>query len=38
MMKTIQDINVIDRIGCFYTETKTELSGPISPGMVYDKN
>ena len=34
MTKTRHDNDLIDCIGVVYVETKTELSGPIEPGVV----
>ena len=37
-MKTRQDNDVTDHIGLLYAKIESELSGPISPGVVYDEN
>lgn len=38
VIKTRQDKDVTDCIGMVYAKTKTELLGPIEPGMVcYEK-
>ena len=38
MMKTRHDNNVTDQIGLVYAKNDTELSRPIWPGIVCDKN
>ena len=38
VMKTWQDIDVINRIGLVPAEKKTELLGPIWLGVVCDEN
>ena len=37
-MKTKEDNNVIDHIGLVYIGNDTELSGPIKPSAICDKN
>ena len=37
-MKTRQDNDMIDCIGVVYAKTKTELLGPIKPGIVCYEN
>ena len=37
-MKTRQDNDLIDRVRAIYAEKNTELSWPIIPDVVYDKN
>ena len=38
MTKTRHDNDVINHIGLFYAEIKTELLGPILPSEVCDEN
>lgn len=38
VMKTRQDIDMIDRIGMIFVENDTELSWLYEPGVVYDEN
>ena len=38
VMKTKEDNNVIDHIGLVYIGNDTELSGPIKPSAICDKN
>ena len=38
LTKTLEDNNVINRIGLIYAKIETKLSGPLWLGAVYDAN